>query len=36
MASDQTKNYGLNQWERTDKVVMEDFPGIMEGRERPG
>jgi len=21
MASDQTKNYGLNQWERTDKVV---------------
>ncbi len=25
MASDQTKNYGLNQWERTDKVVMEDF-----------
>lgn len=25
MASNQTKNYGLNQWERTDKVVMEDF-----------
>ena len=25
MAGNQTKNYGLNQWERTDKVLMEDF-----------
>jgi len=25
MASDHTPNYGLNQWELTDKVVMKDF-----------
>ena len=25
MASNHTPNYGLNQWERTDKVIMEDF-----------
>ena len=25
MASNQTANYGLNQWEATDKVMREDF-----------
>lgn len=25
MASNHTEHYGLNQWERTDKVIMEDF-----------
>lgn len=25
MASNHTEHYGLSQWERTDKVVMEDF-----------
>lgn len=25
MASNHTENYGLSQWEKTDKVVMEDF-----------
>lgn len=27
MASNQTPNYGLSQWERSDKVRMEDFNG---------
>ena len=25
MASNHTPNYGLSQWEKTDKVIMEDF-----------
>ena len=25
MASNQTERYGLSQWEKTDKVIMEDF-----------